>query len=265
MHYVLLLAALLALTACDTTEPGAAEPTVPDVLIGETATFGGAEARAWVRTDDGTATGTPTAVGVTFGADALATLLAEHTPSDDPMHGMFELPLDLPDAAGLPFDHLTLDWNPAGHEPAGLFDRPHVDVHFYLLTSSERDAITPADPEWEAKLAAQPEARYVPAGYVPTPGGVPRMGAHWIDTTDPTYAPGGTFSEVLIYGFYDARMVFVEPMLTEAFIGSREPVDEALAVPEAYPAPGYYPTRYTARYDAETNEYTVSLTELVQR
>lgn len=263
MRYFLLFATLFTLAACDTAGPDA--PTASDVVIGGRATFGDAEARAWVRTDDGTSSGTPIAVGVTFGADALATLLADHTPSDDPMHGMFELPLDLPDVAGLPFDHLTIDWNPVGHEPAGLFDRPHVDVHFYLLTPLERDAITPVDPEWEAKLAAQPEARFVPVGYAPTPGGVPRMGAHWIDTTDPTYAPGGAFSEVLIYGFYDARMVFVEPMLTEAFIGSRESVDEAIAVPEAYPAPGYYPTRYTARYDAGRNEYTVSLTGLVQR
>ena len=255
----LLFVLALFVRAC--TGPGAD----PDPIVGERASFGGAEARAWVQTDDGTARGVPEAVGVTFGADALATLLADHTPSDDPMHGMFELPLDLPDVAGLPFDHVTLDWNPAGHEPAGLFDRPHVDVHFYLLTPAERDAISPADAEWDAKLAAQPDARFVPTGYVPTPGGVPRMGAHWIDTADPTFAPGGSFSEVLIYGFYDGRMGFVEPMLTEAFIGSRESVDKAIAVPEAYPAPGYYPTRYTARYDARRNEYTVLLTDLVRR
>ena len=237
----------------------------PDVVVGERATFGGAEARAWVLTDDGTAAGVPQAVGVTFGADALATLLADHVPTGDPMHGMFELPLDLPDVEGLPFDHVTLDWNPAGHEPAGLFDRPHVDVHFYLLTPAERDAISPADPEWEAKLAAMPEARFIPAGYVPTPGGVPRMGAHWIDTADPTYAEGGAFSEVLIYGFYDGRMGFVEPMLTETFIAGRQSVDEALAVPAEWPEAGYFPTRYTASYDAETDEYTVTLADLVRR
>ena len=253
--------AALVVQGCD-----ASAPTPDGVLVGGRATFGGAEARAWVRTSDGTASGTPEAVGVTFGGDALAELLASHMPMPgDPVHGMFELPLDLPDVAGLPFDHVTLDWNPAGHEPAGLFDRPHVDVHFYLLTPSERDAISPADPEWEAKLAARPEPRYVPPGYVATPGGVPRMGAHWIDTADPTYAPGGAFSEVLIYGFYDGRMGFVEPMLTEAFVGARQGVDEALAVPEAYPAPGHYPTRYTARYDADRGEYTVALTGLVSR
>ncbi|WP_412069470.1 DUF5602 domain-containing protein [Rubrivirga sp. IMCC43871] len=252
---------LLALfvQACD----GSSE--APALVVGDRAAFGGAEARAWVRTADGTDQGTPEAVGVTFDAGALDRLLADHTPSDDPMHGMFELALDLPDVPDLPFNHVALDWNPAGHEPPGLFDRPHVDVHFYLLSPDERDAISPADPEWEAKLAAAPADGAVPTGYVPTPGGVPRMGAHWIDTADPTYAPGGSFSEVLIYGFYDGRMAFVEPMLTQAFVASHAPVDEPLALPEVYPSPGYYPTRYTATYDAERDEYTVALAGFVQR
>lgn len=260
MTRLLTLLLLATLAACDGSNPDRS-----GLVVGERAPFGGVEARAWVRTSNGATSGIPEAVGVTFGADALRDLLAAHTPSDDPMHGMFELPLDLPDVPGLPFDHVTLDWNPAGHEPAGLFDLPHVDVHFYLLTPSERDAISPADPEWEAKLAAQPPASSVPTGYAPTPGGVPRMGAHWIDTTDPTYAPGGLFSEVLIYGFYDGRMGFVEPMLTEAFVSSRASVDEVLALPEAYPKPGHYPTRYAARYDAGRNEYTVALEGLIGR
>ena len=58
-------------------------------------------------------------------------------------------------------------------------------------------------------------------------------------------------------------MGFVEPMLTQAFVASREPVDEALAVPEVYPKPGYYPTRYTANYDAASGEYTITLDGLV--
>ena len=249
----LLFLVALFVQACDGGDAGS------DTLIGERAAFGDAEARTWVRTLDGV----PEAVGVTFGADALDGLLADHEPSDDPMHGMFELALDLPDVEGLPFDHVTLDWNPQGHEPAGLFDRAHVDVHFYLLSHEERDAISPADPAWDAKLAVAPDPDAVPAGYAPTPGGVPRMGAHWVDTADATYAPGGSFSEVLIYGFYDGRMGFVEPMLTADFVRSRAAVDEPVAVPAAYPEAGLYPTRYTAAYDADRNEYTVTLTGLV--
>lgn len=251
-HALLLLIALPFLAACDSSSD---EPPGPTTLVGERATFGDAEARSWVRSADGV----PEAVGVTFGADALDHLLAEHDEGGGTGHGMFELALDLPDVSGLPFDHVTLDWNPQGHEPPGLFDLPHVDVHFYLFTSAERDAITPADPEWEEKLAAMPGEAAIPPGYVPTPGGVPRMGAHWIDTADPTYAPGSLFREVVIYGFYDGEMAFVEPMLTADFVRSREAVDETLAVPAVYPERGYYPTRYTARYDAEAGEYTVAI------
>lgn len=253
----LLILALLILVGCDSTSGQ------PDVRVGARATFGEAEARTWVRL---AADGTPDAVGVTFGADALDALLADHTPMPgDPMHGMFELPLDLPDVDGLPFDHVGLDWNPMGHEPPGLFDKPHVDVHFYLLTPAERDAISPADPAFEDKLARRPADRFIPAGYVPTPGGVPRMGAHWIDTADPTYAPGGSFTEVLIYGFYDGAMAFVEPMITNDFVAARNEADEAIAQPAAFPEPGFYPTRYTSSFDAEANEYSVVLEGFVRR
>ena len=253
----LLLAPLAFALGCDSDANfETPAPAGPSVTTGQTAAFGGSDARSWVRVDTD---GTPMAVGVTFGGDALDRLMA------DGDMGMFELPLDFPDVAGLPFDHVTLDWNPDGHEPEGLFDSPHVDVHFYLLTPAERDQLVPTSPDWEANLVMMPPESMRPAGYEPTPGGVPRMGAHWIDTADPTFAPGGVFSEVMIYGFYAGEMGFIEPMLTADFVRSREPVDEALALPAEYPEAGFYPTRYTAAYDAATGDYTVALEGLVRR
>jgi len=29
-----------------------------------------------------------------------------------------------------PFDHIGINWNPNGHPPAGVYNRPHFDVPF---------------------------------------------------------------------------------------------------------------------------------------
>lgn len=250
----LLALAIAPLAGCDS-----ADDSVAGTRYGPTASIGDGTARAFVRTNDD---GEPEALGVVLSADAL---------TDLPDHGDHEgnmTVLRFPDGASsdvAPFDHISLDWNPHGHEPEGLFTLPHFDVHFYTETEAERATWTPADPAWEDKLANAPAAKYIPAGFAPIPGGVPMMGAHWLDTTDSTYAPGGTFSEVFLWGSYDGRLVFAEPMITLSLLEARTTVDETLAQPEAWARAGYYPTRYVVRYDAEREEYVIALEGLTQR
>ena len=181
-------------------------------------------------------------------------------------------PLTVPPAAralGILTDHVSLDWNPHGHEPVGLFTLPHFDVHFYTVPMAERMTWMPGTPLFD-RGATPPAAAYVPAGYVQLPGVVPAMGTHWIDPTDPTYAPGGpAFTEVFINGSFDGRMVFAEPMITRAYLESlRESGavhEETLAQPAAVATTGLYPTTYSVRYDATTAEYRIELGGLVRR
>jgi hypothetical protein len=250
---ILLLAfALAPLVGCDSTDDSAA-----GTRFGPTADIGDGTARTFVRTNE---EGEPEAFGVVLTADALDGL---------PEHGNHEenmTVLRLPEGVDLaPFDHVSFDWNPHGHEPEGLFTLPHFDVHFYMATEAERMTWMPTDPMWEEKLANVPAATYVPAGFVQIPGGVPMMGSHWLDTTDPTYAPGGTFSEVFLWGSYDGRVTFAEPMITKALLDARTTVDEALAQPQAWARTGHYPTRYVVRYDAEREEYVIALEGLTHR
>jgi hypothetical protein len=37
--------------------------------------------------------------------------------------------------ASLPFKWFLLNWNPMGHGPIGIYDRPHFDFHFYIMDS----------------------------------------------------------------------------------------------------------------------------------
>jgi hypothetical protein len=113
----------------------------------------------------------------------------------------------------------------------------------------------------------QPDAAYIPQGYFLPPGleAIPMMGLHWVDSNDPTYAPGGpAFSEVFIWGSYDGEIAFLEPMITRAFLESRPNLLEPLAQPEGYARDGVYPTTYAVRYDAGRKEFLVELGGLVR-
>ena len=251
----LALVFLLPLAGCDLLggedEDGA-------LRYGAATPIGNGVARTFVRLGEG---GDPEAIGVILTKEALSGLPAHGD------HSTNSFVLRLPTAAA-PFDHVGFDWNPHGHEPEGLFTLPHFDVHFYMETEAERATWLPSDPQWEAKVAQAPASKYVPAGYVPTPGGVPMMGAHWIDTADPTYAPGGSFGEVLLWGSYDGRVVFAEPMITKTFLEALPAHGdhiETLAQPQAWARSGYYPTRYSVRYDADQQEYVIALEGLTYR
>ena len=256
-------AALLALvlpllTACrkDNEDPVIAQPSV---AYGPTVTVGSGTARSFVAAD---ASGKPTEIGVTLTETALTGLPAA------PVFGtMYELALPATATAQLPFNHLSFDWNPNGHEPAGIYTTPHFDTHFYMIPSAVQHAITLDDPKGDVL----PDAAKLPAGYITPPNvapgrTVPMMGRHWVDPTSPEYAMGGAFTHTFIYGTYDGHVTFIEPMFTKALLVPSVNVDQAIKQPTTYEATGkYFPNRYTIRYDAATKEYIISLKDMTLR
>ncbi|MCC6772107.1 MAG: DUF5602 domain-containing protein [Gemmatimonadaceae bacterium] len=156
------------------------------------------------------------------------------------------------------YNHIGINWQPQGHPPPMVYTVPHFDVHFYLISMSARDAIVPADPAYVAKLLRAPTAEETPAGYSPDAMGIPRMGNHWADLSAHEFH-GSPFTSTMIYGFYDGKMVFIEPMTSKAFLESKPDETIALKVPAKYPQPGRYPTNYRVAYDATTKEYRVTL------
>lgn len=240
LYIILLTTVALIVTGCIENQ------SKSGTFIGETKSLGNGMVRSWVSLDED---GNASAIGVTFTEMALSGLPTENST---------EYILALPEqASAMPFNHIGLDWNPNGHEPPEIYDKPHFDFHFYMISPEERNSIT-ATGEDVAKLSRNVSSEYIPERYVPTPGGVPRMGAHWIDPASPEFN-NQSFTKTFIYGFYDGNMVFVEPMVTKAFLETRPNTTDIIKLPAKYPKKGYYPTRYSVKYDVTAKEFTLSL------
>ncbi|MFF0816169.1 DUF5602 domain-containing protein [Rhodococcus sp. NPDC003318] len=246
-------ATLVAATAC--TEPAASAAT-GTTFDGPTVSVGNGTARSYVTT---AADGTPAATGIRMTATALDGLT--HA-ADVPMQ-VFDLALPQ-DAPATVFDHLTVDWNPHGHEPAGVFTKPHFDMHFYMIDAAAVGEITPMRIDFVPRASNLPPAQYMPTGYAAPPGlpamnTVPDMGLHWIDAAAGVGAPGYDFQQVLVAGSWDGAHTFLEPMMTHEWMLTKQSVDEAVAQPEKWAKSGYYPTTYTVRFDDSTSEYVIEL------
>lgn len=249
----IIAAAALAFTGCskDETTPVTPNPTSKaGTFIGETKTIGtNGSARSWAVLDSN---GVVTSIGLTMNQAALDAYAADNATSMT----AFKLPTE---ATGLAYNHISVDWNPLGHEPAHIYDLPHFDFHFYTITETERHAITGTD---SATMYKAPDTMYVPAAYMMGPGtGVPMMGAHWVDLMAPELDPNAhhTFDKTFIYGYYNGSLVFMEPMISMAYLQSKPYVTVPVRLPAKFAKAGYYGTSYGIKYDEAKGEYTISL------
>lgn len=144
-------------------------------------------------------------------------------------------------AAVTAFDHVGLDWNPMGHEPAPIYGKPHFDFHFYMM-SPEAVAAIPAYELDSLKFKNFPAPAYFPSNYINPGGGVPQMGAHWIDATS-SELNGQPFTQTFIYGSYDGKINFYEPMITLDFLKNSSNFERTIPQPVKVQKNGYYPTK----------------------
>jgi hypothetical protein len=167
-------------------------------------------------------------------------------------------------AAKLPFMHGGLDWNPNGHEPLFIYGKPHFDFHFYMISEAERMTI-PIYTADSVKFKNSPNAAYLPPTYINPGGGVPMMGAHWIDATSPEVSPTNPqpFTQTFIYGTYNGKVIFYEPMITLDFLKATTTFERSIPQPTKFQSTGYFPTKMkVARHDGITE---VVLTDFVSR
>jgi hypothetical protein len=144
-------------------------------------------------------------------------------------------------ASVTPFKFVALDWNPVGHEPEPIYGKPHFDFHFYMTSAEEVEAIPPYDVAPE-KFDNWPAPEYFPTAYFNGGGGVPQMGAHWVDANSPEFH-GETFTQTFIYGSYDGKVTFYEPMITLDFLKNTGNFERAIPQPAKFQTTGYYPTK----------------------
>lgn len=174
-------------------------------------------------------------------------------------HELQEFILPLPKTAHIrPYKHVTLDWNPHGHEPDTIYTRPHFDMHFYFISNEFRQKITCMG-EDEIPCLKQPAPKYIPSQYAPTPAGVPKMGWHWVDLLAPEFN-GGIFTRTFIYGYYMGNIIFVEPMVTLEYLETRQTSVKSVRRPARYPYQGgHFPYQYKVYYDQQLKLHKILL------
>ena len=235
----------------------------PALAEGKSATY---EGKA-VRIGDGTAhtivrtnaDGMPAAIGIVFTPGMLDGLPKAAKRADPD----FPYPLPMPTKGPKTVvDHVVINWESAGHPPPGVYDMPHFDFHFYLVDRAARLKVKFKDGKDSGHPSQQPPTELMPAGYILPPGtAVSRMGVHAINPTAPEFNKQ-PFTATFIYGYYDKRLTFIEPMASLAFLKSKPSFSAAVARPASYTKPGAYPSAYSVRYDATHNVYEVTLEEL---
>ena len=243
---------------------GWAPPVTRDgVEYGEAVPMGNGTARVYVDLRDGV----PVELGIALSEQALDGLPTHHTPGGielEPGHMMFFSTPELPRTNPTPYRHVLLGWNPGGHEPPGVYDVPHFDFHFHTTSNEERLAIHPErDTAFLTKAGNHPSGERAPEGYVPIPGGVPLMGAHWVNPATPELN-GQPFTTTFLFGSWDGELIFTEPMITKAYLETRPSYYERIPVPQ-YDQAGYRPSAYRVYFDEATREYRVALTDFVWR
>ena len=299
-HPLYLLASLAILQVASGTETAGAQSTrlagsaiqpavgslgAPE--YGPAVAIGNGRARTYVLRDE--QTGKPRELGVALDETALDSLPSAGTGHHGAGPMVHSFILAMPNGNETPFKFLELNWNPAGHEPEGVYkDFPHFDFHFYTISQAQRDQIVPTNPAFESNANNVPTGDYVPEFNVPLgpPGAspaqvaVPMMGVHWLDVRSPelqrmlgkpnAYKP---FTATFIYGSWNGELTFWEPMITRAFILDKKVAADSavrdqmipIAMPAKYKVPGYYPNAYRITWDAATKEYRIALTNLAWR
>ncbi|MEK2688376.1 DUF5602 domain-containing protein [Bdellovibrio sp. GT3] len=220
--------------------------------LGPPENIGLGQASSFVKKDDAQ---NITSLGIVFSGKVL-----EGLPADVSGHE-YEYILKLPAGVTIPpFNHLTMNWNPHGHDPDVIYGVPHFDFHFYFISEHQRHQIK-CDGSDDAVCMKQPIAEYKPAYYIAGPGGVPMMGWHWVDLRSPEFN-GKPFTATYIYGFYNGEMIFLEPMIALSYLQTKPQFAADIPLPQKVAFPGKYPNRYSLSYDSVQDTYWLSLENL---
>ena len=220
------------------------------IIRGEKVSIGNGSAYTYILYDS---KDRPHSLGVALSREALSKL-----PKIDSSYT-----LKLPKEINLPpYKEVVINWNAHGHEPQDIYGIPHFDFHFYGISQAKRESITCMDQD-NAICMKQPDSDYIPMYYVPTPAGVPMMGWHWLDSRSPELH-GERFTSTFIYGYYDAKIIFLEPMITREFLLAHGHVNAELPMPKKVALKGYYPKNYLLKYDSDMKLYHIVLKNLIK-
>ena len=226
-----------------------------NTFYGPEVKMGKGHARSWInisRRDS-----KPVAIGIELSDKALSNL---PTDAVNFAANTFVLKLHQKALASTPFNHITINWEPEGHEPPGIYDVPHFDMHFYKISLADQMSIGPVP-------GPSPAPGYLPASYVIQGATVPDMGTHWLDPSSPELPPTFTlFTHTFIYGSNNGGVIFLEPMITKAFLLTGTTVNKTFPQPMLFsPSATNYPTKYKIWKNWDNGRHYVALTDFVAR
>ena len=230
-----------------------------NTFYGPAVQFGEGHVRSWANISH---EDKPVAIGIEFTNGVLD---QQHTHSTNETHG-HEVLLTVHQKAKalMPFDHLTMGYMAAGHPPPGIYSVPHFDFHFYKMPLAERLAIPPY-PQAMIAFNNNPSSGYLPPAYVKAPAGEAQMGAHWMDVLSPEFN-GQPFTHTFVYGSYDGKVNFLEPMATLAFLSAGTTVHKAIRQPQLFdPVNTHYPTRYNIWKNETNSRHYIAMDQMVWR
>lgn len=244
-------------------------PNASRTVVGETGTLYGGAVTTWARLD---ADGVVTTVGATVPLETIRNApTAGTSETDEGGHEHAEaqtIRLGFPNVAreATYFDHLRMDYNPAGHPPAP-YEVSHFDLHFYGISEADELAIDCPDTRMPSDDLVPSDYQVLPPQPEPEGGCVPEMGNHAVDTNAPELRQENPapFTETMILGYYDGGLVFLEPMITREFLLEREGFGTSVPVPERVGRSTRYPTRFEAIYDADQGAYFLVWSDFVAK
>jgi hypothetical protein len=238
----MLAGAAILFTACDKDDDNNTLPG--NFKYGKAVKIGNGNAMTFFEPDDHNH---PVSIGIVMDETVLDNLPTAH-------ETLFTLPVPDEMVATTPYQHVSLDWNPHGHGPAPIYDKPHFDMHFYMISEADKKLIDVNNPAME-KI---PGGDFMPANYSGEPGGVSGMGKHWVDVTSPELN-GAPFKTTFVYGTYDSKVIFHEPMIERTYLLTKPDTLMNIGQPAKVAKASHYPTQYRIRYDAGAKKYFISL------
>lgn len=212
-------------------------------LYGPPIYFGEGSLRSFFQTDKA---GRPGMIGLIFSEAVLNDLPKTRQ--------LIEIPLPQK-IAQLPFDHISLIWEPGGQVPEGIFTVPYFEIHFNMFSAVEREQIIKNDPLAERL----PEPRYMPVDFIAAEGSTVMAGKVWSNPKAlKLQAPALTYT--LLMNSYDYNLVSYTPSFTLDHLKSKRSAILEIPLSKAFQQQKtYYPTKYSIAYDSAKKEYSVSL------
>ncbi|GAA2999075.1 hypothetical protein [Actinokineospora diospyrosa] len=177
-----------------------------------------------------------------------------------------------PKLQGLPFQWMMFNWQPGGHGPEHVFDKPHFDLHFFMQDYYARNAIRtgPCGAVLINCVDNDKALRPVPDPYKPlgfgAPGAAGRMGNHIADLSAPVLN-GGPFTQAFVYGTYDAHITFWETVFATDWLKTTKPARDCIPLKWApqVEQSGFYPRRSCVSYRQRERDYLMTLEDFAYR